>query len=377
MTIATRRINKEVHNRAEKFLQQAGLHMKDNMYCYQLEVQGGADDGLTLDACIDLQGNKLVIKTIWVIEYNPKKGMLSARNDNGERGSYAKILAEKYFNRFFDHLETVDIDNVDERQYFVLAGNKLLSVIGSKENLEGFSPVEIDINDIKELENTEEQGFLLLPEHMVAVEAEIDRSINPKQITESDVASYNRFELTLFGEQALEWFCNKLEEKDFDVSYDKDSQVFEIELCTSELHIKVPLEDVVRKKWEMGEGFQKALIACAGDLYVSADKRKKMEEAIVKGLLDHLMPILQKFAEKGPETLDELVHSRTKILKLQAMFYCEGREHSETGYDMLTLDEFLDYFDESDPVRHATHIVVDRFYGSYISGFDGTIEIPA
>jgi len=87
------------------------------MYCYGLFVENGTENGLYLDALLQLQGNKISIKTIWACRYDPKLGMLSARNQDGERGSYAKILGEKYFNRFLEYIDTVDIDNVKQRRY--------------------------------------------------------------------------------------------------------------------------------------------------------------------------------------------------------------------------------------------------------------------
>ena len=81
------------------------------------------------------------------MEYNSKLRMAAARNIRGEIGSYAKILGEKYFNRFFEHLETVDMDNITERQFLVFDGNRFLTVTGQKKVMEGFfQPVTYNIS---------------------------------------------------------------------------------------------------------------------------------------------------------------------------------------------------------------------------------------
>jgi len=116
-TITTRRLDKNTYVKAENFLRQVEEFITNDMCCYGLFLKSGAEDGLYLDALLQLQSNKISIKTIWACRYDPKLGMLSARNQDGERGSYAKILGEKYFNRFLEYIDTVDIDNVKQRRY--------------------------------------------------------------------------------------------------------------------------------------------------------------------------------------------------------------------------------------------------------------------
>ena len=152
-------------------------------------------------------------------------GMVSAKNNNGESGSYAKILGEKYFNNFLERL--------------------------SADSMKGYY-TQITQDTVK------------------AVEAEIDQSINPKQITGSVLNAYERIELILAGKQALEWLLKKIGYENCVVAYVNDSQTFEAMSCTDNFKIIIPLADVVRKKWSNGELFSKALILCAADLLATA-----------------------------------------------------------------------------------------------------------
>jgi hypothetical protein len=144
MTITMRKLNQETFNKAEKYLQQVSEIEGENLYGHFLVVQEGMDSERMLDALIYMEGNKINILSIWIFEMNPKTERLSPRNKGGERGRHAKLLGERYLNRFLEHLATVDIDNLEERLMMITA----------------------DL--IKE------------------VEAEIDQGIDPERITEAD-----------------------------------------------------------------------------------------------------------------------------------------------------------------------------------------------
>jgi len=227
-TIATRRLNSDTYQKTEAYLQQAGIAEENNSFYHVLQLQGGADDGQYLYALIQLSENKISIKEIFVLEYDPKQGTYDLRSSCSEKGNYAKILSEKYLNRFFDDLETIDINNNKERQNLLTA------------------------------ERTQE------------VEAEIDQCIDPARITPTEINAYNRIELTAPAEEAARWFCKEYGEADYSVIYNREAKIFMIYLYTSEINIKVSLSDVVHRKWKDDECFSKALISCICDLVLAA-----------------------------------------------------------------------------------------------------------
>jgi len=227
MTIATRRLNEDTITKATRFLEQVEEPLPNNMYFYRLDVKGESDKELYLEALLHLYDKKIAIKRIWVLEYDKKRGMYSARNDDGERGRYAKILGEKYLNSFLTHLDMVDINNVRERY------------------------------------------FLLTADLVKRVESEVDQSIDSERITEVDIVAYDRIELTASAEQALRWFCRKVgESDDVTVSYSQPDRAFDAIISSRRLSLRISLAEVVNKKWETGECFSKALIMCACDLII-------------------------------------------------------------------------------------------------------------
>ena len=236
MALLTRKLDNETFTKTEKYLRYVRSKLKEpdkyeNVYFYMLQAKGGLEDGKILDALILLQDNKFIIKSIWIMIYDHKTGIPAPINQDGEKGEIAKILAEKYYQYFFEHLETVDMDNIGE------------------------------------------ECFTITPDLVNKVEADIDRCIDPKHITTTDINAYDRVELIYPAEANLRRFCEELGEANYIVSYNKDTQVFSAELIFHKIKIEVSLADVVHKKWETGEHLTKALIRCAGELIIAAKKQ--------------------------------------------------------------------------------------------------------
>jgi len=326
-TIVSRRLNVDTCEKAMRFLEETEQIYEGNLCCHMLSVSNGSDDNILLDAMLQIQENKISIKKIWVLDFDQKKGMFSPRNADGERGKYVKILCEKYFNSFCDHLDTVDIDNV------------------------------------------EPQSFLLTAEVIEKIESEIDQSIDPTNIAETDIGAYNRIEMTLPVKQALEYFCTRIGEEDYKISCDEESQTFEVEFCTSDLNITIPLGDIVHRKWEMNESLAKAALACLGDLYLEADERKKRDDHYITQLMDRAMPNLQKIAGQDQEKLEELKGHCLGILENQIDFYDVGREHSEARDEKWNRNELINQCDGLEEVKHET-FYIDMLYTAYSNGFD-------
>ena len=329
MTITTRRLDQETYNRAEKYLQQVGKVKDSNVYSHFVMFHGGSDDGKVLDAIVQLKNNTIAIKHIWVMEHCPKEGKGVAKNPNGEKGRYAKLLGEKYLNRFFDHLSTVDINNIVERQFTITA----------------------DL--IKQ------------------VEEKIDQSINPKHITEEDINAYNRIEITQAIDYALRFFCKGFGEEDYRVSYDGNNQIFEVEMLTSELSFDIPLADIVRRKWEIRECIGRASISCAGDLYAKADERKKRDEHYIKQLLDKAIPNIRKAAGDDQENFEHMKEHFLWVINAQITLYDLGRADSKDGCTILNWAELVSEHDWLESIMHIEHLV-EMLHGVYRDGFKGT-----
>jgi len=326
-TIVSRRLDETTYEKAMRFLEQAEDVYEENHCCHMLSVPDGSDDKMILDAMLQLRDNRLHIKVIWIMEYNHKHGMVSPRDPNGERGRHAKILGEKYLNSFLDHLNTVDINNVVRH------------------------------------------SFMLTGEVIEEVESKIDQCIDPTQITEAEINRYDRIEMTHPVLQALRYFCKGMDEEDYSVSYDEDFQIFDVEFCTSGFNFKIPLDDIVRKKWEMNDILARAAIACAGDLYVEASERKDREAHYIKQLLDLALPNLRKIAGEDQEKFEGMKNHFLDVIDNQIILYDTGREHSEMELSRWNRDEFIAQCDGLDEVKNFNPLI-DMLYGAYCDGFE-------
>ena len=326
MTITTRRLDQETYSRAVKYLQQAGQQFGNNLYGHFVILCGDVNDGQMLDALVQLKNSKITIERIWGMEHCHKKGMVVAKNPNGEKGKYAQLLGEKYINRFLEHLSTIDV------------------------------------------ESAEEQHFSITADLVKKVEKDIDNNINPERITEADINAYDRFEMTQYVEQALRHFCKGIDEEDYIVTYDRDTQAFNIELCTSELSFGIPLADIVRRKWEIKECLGKASISCAGDLYNKADERKRREEHYIQQLLELAIPNIRKIAGDDQERFEGTKEYFLKIIETQIILYDLGRTHSEAGNAILSCNELVSKFGELESIKHKSSLI-DMLYLTYCDGF--------
>jgi hypothetical protein len=330
MALTTKKLDHGTYAKAENFLRYAGEPMGDNMYCYQLCVQSSTDDGQMLDACLHLQDSKISVKTIWILENNRNKGTLSARDLNGERGSYAKILSQKYLNRFFEQLATVDADNPKEKQY-------------------------ITYDLVKK------------------TEAEIDQSIDPDRITETDITAYDRAELIASALQALRYFYRNRGEEEYSVTY--GDQIFNVALSSSVLGIKIPLADVVRKKWETGECFAMASALCANerldeypdeypddypdeypDDYPDEHLDDYPDEHPVEAWVDEPLPALIQGGKEKIEYFDSFIYTASNHNESLKMYCrritCDDEPRGENGEDIRNPDD-SDLFSVSIPMDDA------------------------
>ena len=123
--------------------------------------------------------------------------------------------------------------------------------------------------------NDTECQRVLIPNSTEEVEAEIDRHIDPERITDDNVNAYNRVEITRPAKSEFWSFCASLNgDGYFYAIYDEDSQDFIAELDTYCLYIRIPLRDVVSRKWKTGTRFTEALLMCAND-FIPDDKVKE------------------------------------------------------------------------------------------------------
>ena len=114
MAITTRKLDQGTYNKAEAFFRQSEC-LGDAPYQYLLNIQGDMGEILPVSAAIQLQGNRINVKNIWSMVRNHQKTLVT-RNPGGERGRDAKILSEKYLNRFLEHLATVDTADIDQNR---------------------------------------------------------------------------------------------------------------------------------------------------------------------------------------------------------------------------------------------------------------------
>ena len=228
MAIFRKKVSNEVFEKAQMYLRQTTQKMpdlQDNEYFYNLEINGGADDGLHLDALLCLANGTISVIMIWVFTKNAQKGILSARNRQGETGSYAKLLAVKYINHFLEYLDTVDIETNTDRDVTVT------------------------------------------PELVERVEREIDETFDMATCTEADILRYGRIELTASAEAALRWFFQQLGVPEYTVCYNAGLKGFLFSVGGPyRVRKLVGLADVVNRKWERGESLSRALIGIVGDM---------------------------------------------------------------------------------------------------------------
>ena len=331
MALTTRIVSQEMGEKIDTYLKKAAstswildgkvIHHRKGVYSNLL---GLPNDGFMLEAFIEARGTRISIHKICKLRSKPNTGRFAP--GMFEIGKCGKLLAEKYLNRFFEYLDRVDINNVKERRYIITS------------------------------------------EVIEEVESEIDQSIDPKRITETEINAYDRIEMIQSIKHTLKYYCEELVEGDCSVSYDEDVQIFGIEFITKELNIEVSLGDIVRQKWEMNERLAKAALTCVIDLYLDAYARKERKEHYIEQLLELAMPNLQKTAGQDQEKLEKLKKQLLEHIEIQDFLYDMGKEHSDAGFEKWNRDEFISQNFDFDSIKHITHYV-DMLYTAYCNGF--------
>jgi hypothetical protein len=334
MAITTRIVSHKMGEKAHAYLDKAGgkswilerevIPHKNGVFTHTLSLNDGVDEGMFLESFIEVKGRKISILMICEMKINPKTGRY-APNKYGA-GKSGKLLAEKFLNKFFDYLATVDINDVNERQ-FTLTGDLIAKV-----------------------------------------EAEIDRSIDPKRITEADIDAYDRLEMTQYIEGALKFYCEKIGEDDYTVKYSSDLKGFEVDFITSEFCIEIPLGDIVCKKWKINECLGRAAIACAAEMHSEVNERMKRDAHYIEQFIELAMPDMRKAADGDNREIERMRNYLYKVLQNQVVLYDTGKAHSVDGCSKWSRDEFIAQNDEFASVKHVTHLI-DTLYLTYCDGF--------
>jgi len=119
MALTTRLVSHEMGQKASAYLSKVGstswildkkvVTHKEGVYSHLI---GLPNDGLMLEAFIEVSGTRISIHRICKLEKNITTGRFVP--SMFEKGKYGKVLAEKYLNRFFDTLDDVeDMDDVN------------------------------------------------------------------------------------------------------------------------------------------------------------------------------------------------------------------------------------------------------------------------
>jgi len=235
MALTTRIVS---HNEAEKareyfnkvgstswILDKKVVTHKEGVYSHLI---GLPNDGLMLEAFIEVSGTKVSIHRICRLEKNITTGRFVP--SMFEKGKYGKVLAEKYLNRFFDTLDDVE-----------------------------------DMDDVKG------EYITVTPSMVIQKEKEIDETVNYPFLSDTDIEKYNHTILIAHGLQSLEWFMNGIvegEPLEYTMNYD-GVFTFEVAISAINLAVSISIAEIVRKKWETGECFSKALLICVCDSFVA------------------------------------------------------------------------------------------------------------
>ena len=229
IAITTRRVSEGIAEKAKVYLHQAAQVMPEiqnkfgrDTFFHNLHYSGGADDGLGLDALINVTENKISILKIFRLERSVKSGRFEAANVEGEKGKNAKLLSEKYLDKFLNDLEAIDIGNFKDRT------------------------------------------FTLTPNLAEQIVSEIDKSVNYPHISDTDISKYERPEIIEMGKESLIILMKQLKQDNYFIDYNKFTHCFEAIMPSfNQSTISIPLGDVLRTKWETGNGFMETLYECA------------------------------------------------------------------------------------------------------------------
>ena len=239
MYITIRKVSKDIAEKAKIYLHQVGQVMPElqnrfgwDTFFHCLQCSGGADDGLWLDALVSVTENKISILRIYRLQHSVKSGRLEPTNAGIEKGKSAKLLSEKYLNKFLDELESIDINDSIGRT------------------------------------------FTLTPALAEQIESEIDKSVDYPYISDTDISKYERVELIEMGKEWLIALMKQLKQDDYFIDYNKLTHCFEAIMPSfNQSTISIPLGDVIRKKWQRGNGFMETLYECA---------KKQLEEQLLE-----------------------------------------------------------------------------------------------
>ena len=97
------------------------------------------------------------------------------------------------------------------------------------------------------------------------MEGKIDESIDPTNITESDISAYNRIEFIVVGEQILRNFLHKLDENNFVVTFVENLQEFEVMTDSLNYKFGIPLSSIITHKFEIRKCFGETIVKLLAD----------------------------------------------------------------------------------------------------------------
>ena len=235
MALTTRIVSHNEAEKAREYLNKVGstswildrkvINHKEGVYSHLI---GLPNDGLMLEAFIEVSGTRISIHRICKLEKNITTGRFIP--NMFENGKYGKVFAEKYLNRFFDTL-----------------------------------------NDIEDMDDVKGECVIVTPDMVIQKEKEIDETVNYPLLSDADIEKYNHTFLIAHGLESLEWFMEGLEKHKgvplgYSIGYD-GIFAFEVIIAAINLDVSISIAEIVRKKWETGECFSKALLICVHDLF--------------------------------------------------------------------------------------------------------------
>ena len=224
MTILSKKVSGEIYMKAETYLQRQ-TQVQPGLYFNHVIINGGADDGLHLDALLQLADNKISVLHISVHELDAKTRRLSAKVSYTDKSVNARVLSAKYLNYFLERLETADSDSNNDREIAVSS------------------------------------------ELARQIEAEIDKTFDISNCTEADIMQYGKPELIVVAEAELRRLFARLGIAEYDVSYNTILKGFVFSLGEPyKIRKLISLVAAVVRKCDTGKSLADSFLSIAAEM---------------------------------------------------------------------------------------------------------------